>query len=159
MGQAEDSVSFGSQTKQFETTRRQAKAQVKGDWSWSDWRLTPHAAIESTGEIASGPAGLADTTAGSDRISAGPRLSRQIDLNGKTRLEPFVHMNSSVDLDMAGTMLRGGDAGEPHRVIGGGLALSQTDEYRFEATADLDDPGNGAESEVRGGMKLTIPLR
>lgn len=156
-GQADDSVKVGTSSSDFTTTRRQVKARVKGNWNWSNWRFTPNAAIESRGESANSPTDSSAAEASTERVSVGPRLSRQVDLGDGKKLVPFVHMNSSVDLDTAGAMLRGND-GEAQKTVGAGVHLSQTDEFNFQATADVDDPGNGADSNVRGGVKLTIPL-
>lgn len=83
-----------------------------------------------------------------------------MELGKGATLEPFVRMNSDVDMETAGTMLRGETGGgDAQKSIGAGMSLSQSDEYNFEATADVNDPGNGSEREVRGGVKLTIPLR
>lgn len=158
-GEARDSVVAGSAATSFQTSRSLTNARLKGDWMLNDWRLTPTAAIESINETATLGLGDASAQAGFSRMSVGPKISRQFNIGNDKSIEPFVHMNSNVDLEQTGFFNSNSlDALQAYNTVGAGFALSQTDEFTFSATADVDNPGDAADKALRTGVKLTIPL-
>lgn len=159
-GEAQDSITAGSAATQFDTRRSHASMRLKGDWSWNAWHVSPVATIESINETAVAGPGQIAAEAGFNRMSVGPRFSRQFHVGNDKSIEPFVHVNSGVALDSSGAFLNGEalDMGEAYNTVGGGFSLSKTDDYTFSATADVDTPSGDAEKNVRTGVKLTIPL-
>lgn len=157
-GEAQDSVVAGSAATNFQTSRSLTSARLKGDWELNDWHLTPTATIESTSESATIGIGDAAAQAGFKRMSVGPKISRQFDVGNDKTLQPFVHMNSSVDLGSDNGLFNSPslEGLDTQNTIGAGFALSETDEYTFSATADVENPGE--DKNLRTGVKLTIPL-
>lgn len=155
-GEAHDSIASGSAATSFQTTRSSTSARLQGDWTLNDWHLAPTAKIESINESATLGIGDAAANVGYNRMSVGPKISRQFDVGNDKTIEPFLLMNSSVDLNSTGGEAL--NALEPQNTIGAGFALSQTDDYTFSATANVENPGEEEDKNLRTGVKLTIPL-
>jgi len=159
-GQAHDSVAAGSAATNFQTSRSLTSARLKGDWQVEQWHLTPTATIESINESATLGIGDTATEFGFNRMIVGPRVSRQFEVGNDKSIEPFVHINSNVNLDTANGFLsnQGLTGLESYNTIGGGFALKQTDDFTLRATTDVDNFDANTDKNVRTGVTLTIPL-
>src|SRR4029079_4298559 len=139
------------------TSRLLSEARLSGNWDFGQWQLMPAAAITYTDDTSvASISGLSDATVQSTRFTAGPQLRRQIDAGDVGILEPFAFFKTSLELDTVKTL-----PGMARNTIGGGVALSQSDGYSIQATADYSETVGSElpDQALAGKVSVSMPLQ
>lgn len=131
------------------------------------WMLLPRAsivdhAIQRSGsgiENANGTPELygqtLDSQEASTRLELGHELRRPFRLEDGEILEPFANFATSFALDNAQA---GQATSSPVDKVGVGVNFFKDDEYKLQATTDVDGLGGNKERNLKSRLQLTVPL-
>lgn len=123
-------------------------------------KLMPRAAYvhEETTTTSAPDSDLQSETEGvvSSRLEINPEIRRPFELEDGKVIEPFINFRSSLGLEGAHTPDTSATA--PVDKVGIGLSLSSPDNYKVEATTDVEKLGDKDTPGIDSRLKLTVPL-
>ena len=156
-GEISDGASLASEEAKLTTNRLLTEARLSGNWDIGGWQLMPTAAITHVDEtaIAAVPGPDAGTSAGTTRVTAGPAVSRSIDMGSGSSLEPFAFFKTSFELDDIKVA-----PGAARSTIGGGVVVNDADGYKIQAIGDYSETvGDAApDQSLAGKVLVSVPL-
>ncbi len=159
-----------------------ARLGVAGNIMLDEWRLVPKAQLSGSSVTApSGPASSSDGLSGDASTASGavsetatveftPELRRAFKVDdNRVAVEPFLRLESRFAFaggeapDDYGALsqetLAGSLAKLPVDKVGIGIAVTEPDSYRFEASTDIEPPATPeGDSGISSRMKLSVPL-
>ncbi|XSG82379.1 MAG: autotransporter outer membrane beta-barrel domain-containing protein [Methyloligella sp. ZOD6] len=154
-GQSQDVARTGEDAARYATNRSLSQARVSGNWGIKNLQLTPSGAVTHITEdgnipVAGVDAGRIDET----RVSIRPEIKRPFQAGEDKKIEPFAYFESSLNVDEADFT-----NAAPTNRVGGGVALTKTDDYSIRATADYTDTMNSElDPSVAGRFSVNVPL-
>jgi hypothetical protein len=92
----------------------------------------------------------------SSRLELTPEIRRPIELEDGKVIEPFVNFTSSLGLEQG--QAQESQHAAPVDKVGVGVAVSKAEEYKLEATTDVDNMAESENRNVNSRLKLTVPL-
>ena len=157
-GEVSDGASLASEEAKLTTNRLLTEARLNGSWGiGGGWQLMPTAAITHVDEIAVSaiPSPVAGTSVATTRFTAGPAVSRSIDMGFGASVEPFAFFKTSFELDDIKVA-----PGAARSTIGGGVVVNDVDGYKIQAIGDYSETvGDAApDQSLAGKVLVSVPL-
>lgn len=137
---------------QYQVTNR---ANIASSMQIAKWSLIPQAALVN--EHTSAFDGEATHGSESTRLDFKPELRRPFKLEEEGAvIEPFLNYKTSLGLNSDASEI--GTTTVPADQVGLGVILSQPDEFKLEASTDIEALADSADRSVNSKVKLTVPL-
>jgi hypothetical protein len=154
---SDGSTSLASEEARLTTNRLLTEARLSGSWGFGGWQLMPTAAITYLGEttITTIPGPVDGMSLSTTRVTAGPAVSRSIDVGYGASVEPFAFFKTSFEL--ADMMVAPNAA---RSTIGGGLTLNDADGYKIQAIGDYSETVGTEipDPALAGKVLVSVPL-
>ncbi|ODA68405.1 hypothetical protein A7A08_00228 [Methyloligella halotolerans] len=154
-GQSNDVARTGEDAAAYATNRSLNQARVSGNWGIKKMQLTPSGAVTHITEDADIPmAGVDAARIEETRVSVRPEIKRPFQAGEDKKIEPFAYFESSLNVDDADFT-----NAAPTNRVGGGVALTKTDDYSIRATMDYTETMNSdIDPSASGRVSVNVPI-
>jgi hypothetical protein len=153
-GEGTDAVDADGAAARIETERRLAKARLEGDFDLAGWRVSSSAAFVHAREVPQGW-GEGVTT---NTLTLGPEMRRTFRIEDGPVIEPFLRYSNKAEIDAAESLSEL-DALSFEGSVGGGVTITMPDEYRIQATTEVESGEADTAPNVSGRLEITVPVR
>ncbi|MFD0987172.1 autotransporter outer membrane beta-barrel domain-containing protein [Methyloligella solikamskensis] len=154
-GQSNDVARTGEDAASYATNRSLTQARVSGNWGIKKMQLTPSGAVTHITEDADIPvAGVGSEHIEETRVSIRPEIKRPFQAGENKKIEPFAYFESSLNVDDSDFT-----NAAPINKVGGGVALTKTDDYSIRATMDYTETMNSElDPSASGRVSVNVPI-